>query len=368
MSIVSCPIPTEVDYLVVGSGLTGGVIARSLADAGQQVHVVERRSHLGGNVHDQVHSSGIRFHTYGPHYFRTSSLDLWNFVRRFSPFYSFEAKLQTWVEGRFENWPVSEEFVRQRCGDDWKPGFCGTPTNFEEASLAKMPAEVYRLFVQGYTEKQWGVPARQLSAELASRFQLGRADDPRLMKHTYQGLPSLGYATFMVHLLEGIPTTLGCDFLRQRDLCRVKKRLIYTGPIDEFFDCDLGRLDYRGQRREHAYYPEVDWVQSVCQVNCPDPVDGAHIRVLEWKHMMPPGSSVVGTLTTRETPWSPDHSDAFEYPFPDGLNQALYRRYRERAEQAGVLICGRLGEYRYYDMDQAIARAQMLSKRLLEES
>lgn len=359
------------DFLVVGSGLTGAVIARSLRDAGREVVVLERRDHLGGNVHDHLHPSGIRIHTYGPHYFRTNAEALWRFVTRFDDFYPYVAELRSEVDGVAENWPIAASYIRRTIGATWTPGFQGTPTNFEEASLAMMPEPVYRKFVQGYTEKQWGVPARSLSADLAKRFDVREDDDPRLMRHAFQGIPRRGYAAWMSAMLEGIPVELGVDFLQERARWVARRCLIFTGPIDEFYGGDLGRLRYRGQRRTHRFHPEVDgFLLAAGQVNHPDPATGPQIRTLEWKRMMPPDEAraIRGTVLTQETPYTPDTPDGFEYPFPDETNRRLYEAYRQRAAaDPNVLICGRLGEYRYYDMDQAIARALMLSRRLLGE-
>jgi UDP-galactopyranose mutase len=361
-----------VDYLIVGSGLTGAVIARMLADAGRDVLVVERRSHLGGNVHDHVHAeSGIRVHTYGPHYFRTASSEIWAFVRRFAEFRPYEAVVRTLVDGQLESWPVAASYVQRVVGDDWVPGFRGRrPANFEEAALAKMPRVVYERFVKGYTEKQWGVPARALAAELARRFDLRSDDDPRLARHRHQGIPVNGYAAFMVKLLAGIPVVLGCDFLRERPAFVARRLLVYTGAIDEFYGFDLGRLGYRAQRREETHHADVEFAQPCVQVNNPNPDGGAHIRTLEWRHLMPApcAASLRGTVLTRETPFTPTDPDRYEYPFPSEANAALYRRYRARADaEAGVLVCGRLGEYRYFDMDQAIARARTLARRIIRE-
>ena len=359
------------EYLVVGSGLTGAVIARKLVDAGHRVLVVDRRSHLGGNVHDQVHASGFRIHTSGPHYFRTNDDDLWAFVNRFARFYKYEAALKSWVDGRHENWPIAGSYIRREIGDTWTPDFRGQPDNFEEASLAMMPRVVYEKFVKGYSEKQWGVPARHLAAELAKRFDVREDDEPRLMRHKHQGIPESGYAGLMRAMLEGIPVLLNCDYLRHRDEFAATHGLIFTGAIDEFYGFAHGRLAYRGQRREHEYRPDVDFAQPCGQVNNPDPAQGPHIRTLEWKHMMPPeyAAHIRGTVLTREITVSPTDPNEYEYPFPDAANARLYREYRERAEATpGLLICGRLGEYRYYDMDQAIARAQLLARRLLADA
>jgi UDP-galactopyranose mutase len=300
----------QVDYLVIGSGLTGAVVARQLADVGHEVLVVDRRCHVGGNVHDHHHPSGIRIHTYGPHYFRTASDTIWEFVNRFSRFYRYEAALKALVDGAYENWPIAASYIHRTIGTA-RPSFAGRPSNFEEASLAMMPAAIYQKFVKGYTEKQWGVPAYQLSATLAGRFDVREDDEPRLKRHKHQGIPEEGYAVFMCNLLAGIPVLLNYDYLRNRDRIRARKLLVYTGPIDEFFGFRFGKLKYRGQRRIHEYLPETDFAQPCGQVNNPSPFGGPHIRTLEWKHMMPAehASRIKGTVLTREiteTPHEPD--------------------------------------------------------------
>nr|MBA3915107.1 NAD(P)-binding protein [Terriglobales bacterium] len=205
--ILSDP-PRRADYVIVGSGLTGGTIARLLTEAGRDVVVLERRSHVGGNVHDHRHPSGVRIHTYGPHYFRTNSDDLWEWVNRFGDFYKFEAVVKSLVDGEIENWPIAGSYIARTVGREWKPSFTGTATNFEEASLKMMPELVYRKFVKGYSEKQWGVKAHELAADLAKRFDVREDDEPRLMRHKYQGIPREGYAGFTQNLLKGIPVVM----------------------------------------------------------------------------------------------------------------------------------------------------------------
>lgn len=143
-----------VDYLIVGSGLSGATIARLFTDAKREVLLLERREHWGGNVHDSVHRSGISFHTYGPHYFRTNSERIWQFVNRFARFYPFAATLKTFVDGAFENYPLNARAIKRLAGAGWQPAFTGTPENFEQACLAHMPRVVYDKFIRGYTEKQ----------------------------------------------------------------------------------------------------------------------------------------------------------------------------------------------------------------------
>jgi len=358
----------SVDYLIVGSGLTGAVIARELSDNGLKVLVLERRAQTGGNVTDHEHPCGIKIHTYGPHYFRTNDENLWRYVNRFSSFYKYEPRLKTLVDGSYENWPVTDGYIRQFIGPDWSPAFTGSPSNFEEASLSLMPVEIYIKFVKGYTEKQWGVDAKKLSPELVKRFDVSIDDDHRLFRHRHQGLPEDGYTSFMNRLLDGITVMLNFDYLKNRDYVRPRYGLIFTGPIDEYFGYKFGRLKYRGQIRNSTYIPDADYIQPCGQVNNPDRSNGAHIRTLEWKHMMPPGPAArsAGTVLSTETPFTPESPDQYEYPFPDAENAALYAKYRREAGNLeNVIICVRLGEYKYYDMDQAIERALAITGDLL---
>lgn len=353
---------------IVGSGLTGATMARLLADQGLPVKVFERRKHVGGNVHDFMHESGMRVHTYGPHYFRTSAPLIWDFVQRFGAFYRHEAVVKSWVEGQFENWPVSGEYLRRK--GLWpmsnpKSKELNTPGDtFEAAALRMMPEVVYEKFVKPYTHKQWGIPPDRLDAALAKRFDVHHDDDPRLTpRHRWQGLPEDGYAAWMLKMLEGIEVHLGVDYLEQADALGKASFTVFTGAIDAYFGFDLGRLQYRGQQRVHEFLPKTSWYQPCGQVNNPSLDEGKHIRTLEWKHLMPTATQqqIQGTVITRETPFSPQDTDQCEYPFPDSYNRKLFKQYQKRAQQIpNLLICGRLGEYCYYDMDQAIGRAMVL--------
>jgi UDP-galactopyranose mutase len=356
------------DYLIVGSGLTGSTIARLLTDAGRDVLVLDRRAHMGGNVHDHIHAlSGITVHTYGPHYFRTSSDRIWEFVNRFSDFYKYEAGILSKIDSDYYHWPVwRSEFDRLAKGQ--VACFHGEPKNLEEAALKLMPRRIYELFVKEYNEKQWGVSATTLDRELCSRFDVRDVDDPRLKPEAkHQGLPTIGYAGMMMRMLSGIRLELGVDYLRQKDRFQAK-HVVFTGPIDEYFDFSLGKLAYRGQRRDHKYHQTDGFIQPTGQVNYPRHIDGRQIRSLEWKHMMKPGLAARGSVVTTETPYSPILSDEYEYPFPDRHNRMLYESYRTLVEgRSDLTIAGRLGEYKYLDMDQAIGRAMKLVETLVEK-
>ncbi|MCA8984928.1 MAG: NAD(P)-binding protein [Planctomycetaceae bacterium] len=361
-------MPESVDYLIVGSGLTGGTLARLLSDVGREVLVLDRRKHLGGNVYDEVHSSGIRFHTYGPHLFRTNSKGIWEFVNRFAEFYEYIHQVSTLVDGRYETWPITTDTLLRIAGEQWEPGFLGSPSNFEEASLRMMPRIVYEKFVRGYTIKQWGVDPKTLAAQLAKRFDVREEGDRRFSRHRFQGLPRKGYANLIANLLSGISVRTGVDYLQCRSQFHVRKMLIYTGPIDEYYNSELGKLYYRGQHRESQYLPNINQIQPDSVINYPGLEDGNLVRQIEWKLMMPKSEqlTITGTLLTTERPVYPNSPDEYEYPFPDQRNADLYAAYRKRADaEDGLIVCGRLGEYRYYDMDHAIGRALVLAKRKL---
>lgn len=355
------------DYVVVGAGLTGATIARFLADAGKEVLVLERRPQVGGNCHDQVHPFiGFRYHTYGPHSFRTNSKKVWDFVRKYSYFYKYELEVKTLVDGKLENWPVSLSYMVKhfKCNPgfpDYDADWHGEPKNFEDACLRMMPKKVYKKFVRGYNEKQWGAKAHKLSPSLAGRFEVREDDDPRLKKEKYQGLPEDGYTRMIENMLEDIPVVTGFDYLHHRQKIS-HKLLFYTGPIDEFYDFKFGRLRYRAQRRAHSFYPQKKFVQPSAVINNPDP-KVAHIRTIEWKHFLPEYHRqrlINGTFITSETPYTPQSPDCYEYPFPDENNLRLYEKYADTAstiDYTDIIFCGRLGLYKYLDMDKAIESA-----------
>lgn len=362
----------RVDYLIVGSGLTGATIARMLHDAGREVLVIDRRQHLGGNVHDQS-IAGLRVHTYGPHYFRTSSAFIWEWVNRFADFQPFEARVLSDISaGQLVQWPPTFQQVQALCRG-WQPqSRCVDPQSLEEAALSMMPRQAYELFVKEYNEKQWGKSPAELSPALCKRFSLRTEGETRLTPGArFQGIPKDGYSAWMAAMLDGIDVHLGIDYQEVRHSIKAKKT-IYTGPIDEFFGFDIGRLQYRGQRRTHKIVNASTHGLPCVQVNNPTHAGGAHIRSIDWRHLLndQQRSEISRTIITTETPYSPIDPDCFEYPFPDAANQQLAASYQRRAKEIGssVLVAGRLGSFQYMDMDQAIAKALSMRGKVMSHS
>ena len=344
------------DFVIVGSGLTGSTIARILTDYGQQVVILDRKDHIAGNVFDYKHESGAMIHKYGPHYFRCGSEKIWNFLNRFTSFYNWSAALKSKVGTDYLSLPVNEDFINSIVGENWDL-FTGEPSNFEEVCLSRMPRPIYEMFIKGYTEKQWGVKATELSKDLATRITINKGNVNTLTpNHRWNAIPADGYTEMVRGIIGDIPVYLNFDYLQNKEKVTANKLLIFTGPVDEFFDYKFGKLKYRGQNRKVEYLSENEY-QPCIQVNYPNAED-PRIRTIEWKHLLPADDKdkVTGTVLTHETPFTPDAPGQYEYPFPDKENADLYKQYKAEADSlTDTLICGRLGEYRYYDMDQALA-------------
>lgn len=357
------------DYVVVGSGLTGATIARALADAGRNVIVIEARDRVGGNVADTVHPSGIRYNLFGPHYFRTSSDRIRDFALRFSDFYPFSAKVMSQVGDELFHWPLHRRDFERFAGAE--PVIPHTPSavaiNFETEMLRMVPVAVYETFIAGYSQKQWGVHPSALDADLSKRIEIRDDGDARLSKALFQALPMGGFSVWVQSMLSGIEVRLSSDFHAIRPDVTWRKKLIYTGPIDRYFDFSLGPLPYRTQHRLTVFMAGIRSIYPCGQINLPRNTEGDHVRTIEWRHMLAPSEeNPDGTLLTFETPATATDWTQAEYPFPSQAARALYQRYSDLAKtQPSVLFCGRLGEYRYLDMDQAIARAMIVAARIL---
>ncbi|QKF06683.1 UDP-galactopyranose mutase [Berryella wangjianweii] len=352
------------DLLVVGSGLFGSVVAFEARRRGKRVLVVDKRDHLGGNCFTQ-RIEGIDVHRYGAHIFRTSDRAIWDYLRQFCEFNHFVNSPVANYKGELYNMPfnmntfnqlwgvVTPAEARARIEAQRVP--CASPRNLEEHVLSLVGRDVYEKLVRGYTEKQWGRPCTELPPSVMRRIPLRFTYDNNYFNDPYQGIPMEGYAVVMQRMLEGCELRLSTDYLAHRsELDALADAVVYTGAIDGFYGYDLGPLEYRSLRFEHETL-DVDNYQGVAVMNFND-ADTPYTRIIEHKHFAF-GTQPV-TVVSREYPagWQP--GDDPYYPINDRRNAALYARYRERADaQSRVRFGGRLGEYRYYDMQDTVKSA-----------
>jgi len=354
------------DYVVVGAGMFGASCARALTDRGKKVLVVEKRSHIGGLCHTEVRE-GIVFHVYGPHVFHTNDEKIWNYVNRFAAFIHYTTRTKAVAKGRLWSLPVNLMTLYQLWGVRTPAEAMAKlhsvrlprvdPTNIEDWVLSVYGSEIYETFFLGYTEKQWGRPARSLPSEIARRLPLRMTFDDNYFVDRFQGIPSAGYADFFVRLLDGIEVKLGCDF---RTDCRTFAslgRIIYSGRIDEYFDYRYGELAFRSCRFETEALDgdfQGNAVVNYCDAEVP------YTRIVEHKHFTDPRQA--RTLITREYPFECGRVETPLYPVNDCVNAALYDRYA--AIPTPTVFAGRLGSYRYFDMCEVIAQAWTLADRL----
>lgn len=355
------------DLLIVGSGAFGSVCAHEATARGLKCLVIDKRPHTGGNAYCEKRD-GIRIHRYGAHIFHTSFREVWDYVCRFAEFNDFINAPVANFEGELYNLPFNMNTFCRLWDDVRTPRDAiakiesqrlhldgREPEDLEEQALSLVGRDIYEKLIKGYTEKQWGRPCSELPAFIIKRVPLRFTFDNRYFSDRWQGIPIGGYNRIFDALLEGSDVELGTDFTAHRGrLAGIADRIIYTGPIDEYYGYRLGQLEYRGLRFETDRYEEADR-QGVAVINYTS-IDVPYTRTIEHKHFELSESPV--TYITREYPsdWHP--GDEAYYPVNDERNQALYQRYRELADREDrVIFGGRLGEYRYYDMDDAIKRA-----------
>ena len=364
--------------LVVGAGFYGAVCARELADAGHIVHVVERRDHIGGNCYTRFcHEADCNVHVYGAHIFHTGSQQVWNYVNRFAAFNHYVNHVKVNYQGRLYSFPINLFTLHQIYGVTTPAEaraklaqVCSpiaNPGNLEEYCLATVGPELYRIFIEGYTTKQWNRHPRDLPAAIIKRVPIRLTLDDNYFDDCYQGVPVDGYTALFESLLKRIPVELEVDFLVRRDeLMRAYDYVIYTGPIDAFFGYCHGALEYRSLHFESELLDTPDF-QGNAVVNYPDAAV-SWTRILEHKHF-DLRLNAKRTLVTRECPsdWKPGMSEY--YPLNDARNNAILEQYQAEAAKlvSHVHFGGRLGEYRYYNMDQVIGRALEFCARLQDE-
>jgi len=352
------------DFLLVGAGLYNGTVAHFLTRAGKKCLVIEKRDHIGGNIYCEE-TEGIHVHKYGAHIFHTSDKDIWNFVNSFVEFNRFTNSPVANYKGEMYNLPFNMNTFREmwniRTPDEAKAiidrqrsVITGEPQNLEEQAISLVGTDIYTKLIKGYTEKQWGRDCRDLPAFIIKRLPVRFIYDNNYFNDRYQGIPEGGYNVLIEKLFAGCDVETGVDFLSHRD-AYVKKadHVIYTGPIDAYFDYSLGNLQYRSLKFETEVLDRENY-QGVAVVNYTER-DIPYTRIIEHKHFE--FGTQKKTVITREYPeeWKPGMEPY--YPVNDEKNQNLFLKYRALGEKADVIFGGRLGEYKYYDMDKVIGSA-----------
>ena len=367
------------DYLIVGAGLYGAVFARQALDRGCSVLVVDRRPHIAGNVYTRL-EEGIHVHRYGAHIFHTNDRGVWDYVNRYvefnrftnSPVANYHGELYSLPFNMFtfnRMWGVTTPQEAEAMIARQRSEITGEPRNLEEQAISLVGRDIYEKLIRGYTEKQWGRSCRDLPASIIRRLPVRLTFDNNYFNARWQGIPIGGYTVLVKRLLEGADIRLSTDYLEcKAELDALADRVIYTGAIDAYFAFRLGHLAYRSVRFETEVLDTPNF-QGNAAVNYTDR-ETPWTRIIEYKWFTfgldDAGQPLPKTIISREysSEWQP--GDEPYYPVGDAVNTALYARYRALADQeTKVCFGGRLGEYRYYDMDQVIRSALDASERLL---
>ncbi|QWL58534.1 UDP-galactopyranose mutase [Aeromonas jandaei] len=355
----------QYDYVIVGAGLFGAVCAHELHKKGKRVLVLEKREHIGGNVYTED-QAGIKVHKYGAHIFHTNDKDVWDYVNSFVEFNRFTNSPLALNEGKLYNLPFNMNTFYQLWGvktpaeamakiDQQRAEMEGKePTNLEEQAISLVGRDIYNKLIKGYTEKQWGRKATELPAFIIRRLPVRFTFDNNYFSDKYQGIPIGGYTKLVEKMLDGIEVRLGQDFLSQREhYSSLAEKIIYTGPIDEYFDYCHGQLEYRSLRFEHERF-EVDNYQGNAVINYTE-AEVPFTRIIEHKHFDMVDTH--HTIVTREYPAEWRLGDEPYYPVNDDKNMELFKKYRDLAKREKTIFGGRLAEYKYYDMHQVIKSA-----------
>ncbi len=367
------------DYLIVGAGLYGAVCARKLADAGKTVLVIDKRSHIAGNVYTEK-TEGIHVHVYGAHIFHTNNREVWDYVNRFAVFNRFTNSPVANYKGELYSLPfnmytfnkmwgvVTPEEAAAKIAEQRKAAGITEPRNLEEQAISLVGTDIYEKLIKGYTQKQWGRPCRELPSFIIKRLPVRLTFDNNYFNALYQGIPVGGYTKMVGNMLDGIDVRLGEDYLADKAKWdRLAEKVIYTGPIDAYFSYSLGNLEYRSVRFETEVLDKPNF-QGNAAVNYTD-AETPWTRIIEHKWFEfgknEEGNDLPKTVISREysSEWKP--GDEPYYPVNDEKNGKLYQAYKQLAEkEKNVVFGGRLGEYKYYDMDQVIAAALERTKEL----
>lgn len=362
------------DFLIVGSGLFGSVFTREAVLRGKKCLVIERRNHIGGNVYTEE-IVGIPVHCYGAHIFRTSDLKIWNYINQFSSFNNFINSPVANYRGELYNLPFNMNTFNKMWGVIYPEEAQkiivhqrseGTlnPQNLEEQAIHLVGKDIYEKLIKEYTEKQWGRPCTELPASILRRLPVRYTYDNNYFNDRYQGIPEKGYTAIIEQMLSGSEVLLNTDFnLNRTELEGIAEKVIYTGAIDAYFDYCYGPLEYRSLRFETEVL-NCENYQGVAVMNFTDR-DTPYTRIIEHKHFM--FGTQPQTVITREYPLEWNLQIEPYYPINDIKNQTVYQKYHEKALQSPhVLFGGRLGEYRYYDMQDTIISALKLAEKVLD--
>lgn len=361
------------DYLVVGAGLFGAAFAHQMKEAGKSVLVIDKRDHIAGNIYSKE-MEGIQVHIYGPHIFHTDIYEVWEYVNRFAKFNHFRYEPIANYKGELyhmpfnmntfhEMWGVNTPAEAEAIIEKQRQEITSEPQNLEEQAIRLIGRDIYEKLVKGYTEKQWGRDCKDLPSFIIQRLPVRMRYDNNYFNHPYQGIPIGGYTKMVENMLEGIEVRLGVDYLEHRDeLNKLADRIVYTGPIDAYFNYEYGNLQFRSLRFETETL-DVKNYQGVAGMNFTDR-ETPYTRIVEHKHFE--FGEQEKTVITREysVEWKPGMEPY--YPVNDDANSALYAKYKALADQESrVIFGGRLAEYKYYDMDKVIKRALDVSKQYL---
>ena len=361
------------DYLVVGAGLFGATFAQIMSECGKRCLVLDRRNHIGGNVYTE-RIEGINTHVYGAHIFHTNKAEIWEYVNRFAKFNNFINCPLANYNGEIYNLPFNMNTFKQMWGvtkpEDAREiiscqqaSTAAVPRNLEEQAISMVGRDIYEKLVKGYTEKQWGRPCKDLPPEIIKRLPLRFTYDNNYYDAKFQGVPEGGYTSMIEKMLENSDVMLGVDYLKDKEYWNaLGDSVVFTGQIDEYFNYCYGALEYRSLRFETEVIDRQDF-QGNAVVNYTD-AETPYTRIIEHKHFE--FGKQAQTVISREysLPWVKGQ-EAF-YPINDSRNNALYAKYSALAkEQDKVRFCGRLGEYKYYDMDKTIERAMSIQGEMI---
>ncbi len=358
------------DYLVVGAGFAGSVLAERLArGSGKRVLICDQRAHIGGNAYDEYDSAGVLVHRYGPHIFHTNSAEVFNYLSRFTDWRGYEHRVLASVDGQLLPMPINLDTINRLYGlnldSTGVEGFLASVAEkraairtSEDVVVSRVGRDLYEKFFRNYTRKQWGLDPSELDAQVAARIPVRTNRDDRYFTDEYQAMPRRGFTRLFENLLDhpNISILLNTDYREIADEIPYRK-MIYTGPIDEFFDLRFGKLPYRSLEFRHETH-DRERFQSAAVVNYPN--DHDYTRITEFKYLT--GQEHRHTSVVYEFPKA--DGDPY-YPIPQAANAAIYQQYRELAAATpDVRLVGRLATYRYYNMDQVIAQALTVYKKI----